>query len=183
MKVINFIGQPGGGKSTLAAGLFYLAKRAGVNCELVTEYTKDAIYEGHSFILDDELLVFAEKYKRIKRLARSVDLVVTDSPLINAIFYSDEFGSAGTEFFRTVAQSFDNFYVYVRRVVPYVPHARIPDSKEADRMDGIIKGWLDSQGGAAISVDGDDSALSKIWAKLSEEGLVPFLPPVNPPGE
>lgn len=173
MRVVNFIGQPGAGKSTLAAGLFFLAKRRGLNVELVTEYTKDALYEGHSFILDDELLVFAEKYKRIKRLESSVDLVVTDSPLINSIFYSDAFGDEGRAFFRRVATSFDGFYVCVRRVVPYVPHARMSDASEADLMDGVIRGWLRSEGVPHVEVDGNDEALGVVWRALAERGMVP----------
>ena len=44
--VINLIGGPGCGKSTIAAELFSRLKKMGVTCELVTEYIKgDNNYE------------------------------------------------------------------------------------------------------------------------------------------
>lgn len=180
MLVINFIGQPGAGKSTFAAGLFYELKRKGYNVELVTEYTKDAIYEENSFVLSDELLVFAEKYKRIKRLSNSVDIVITDSPLINSIFYSDEFGIEGEMFFRSVANKFENKYIFVERVVPYVPHARIPDVNEADKMAKVIEGWLNANSTDHLSVKGDEQALNNILSWVDSfieyrENVYPLL--------
>ena len=40
MKIINLIGEPSAGKSTIAAELFAKMKKAGYNVELVTEYAK-----------------------------------------------------------------------------------------------------------------------------------------------
>ena len=39
--VINLIGGPCSGKSTIAAELFARLKKMGVHCELVSEYIKD----------------------------------------------------------------------------------------------------------------------------------------------
>lgn len=172
MKVINLIGQPGAGKSTVAAGLFFEMKRRGCNVELVTEYTKDVIYENHAFVLEDELLVFSEKYKRIKRLSRSVDYVITDSPLLNSLFYSEQYGETGKAFFRSVAEQFDNLYVFVNRVVPYVPHARITDAALADRIGERIRAWLVAQGISFFEVNGDDHAPATVMARLEAAGLV-----------
>lgn len=43
--VINLFGGPSAGKSTLAAGVFYNLKCMGINCELITEYPKDKVWE------------------------------------------------------------------------------------------------------------------------------------------
>ena len=170
MRVINLIGQPGAGKSTLAAGLFYGMKSRKFNVELVTEYTKDMIYEGHSFVLDDELLLFSEKYKRIKRLSESVDWVITDSPLLNSLFYSTDFGTIGDAFFRSVAERFDNCYVLVRRVVPYVAHGRMHSEEESDKVADDIRRWLDANGISYLEVAGDGEGVRQVLEHLFGPG-------------
>ena len=171
MRVINLIGQPGAGKSTLAAGLFYSMKSRRFNVELVTEYTKDALYEKHDFVLEDELLLFSEKYKRIKRLSQSVDWVITDSPLMNSLFYSTEFGAVGDAFFRSVAERFDNTYVLVRRVVPYVAHGRMHSEDESDKVANDIRRWLDANGISYIEVAGDGEGVRLVLEHLFGHGF------------
>lgn len=41
--VVNLFAQPGAGKSTGAAYLFYNLKCLGVNCEYVSEFAKDKV--------------------------------------------------------------------------------------------------------------------------------------------
>ena len=43
--VINLLGGPGCGKSTVAAGIFHQLKSLGYSTELVTEYVKDIVYD------------------------------------------------------------------------------------------------------------------------------------------
>ena len=69
MKVINLFGGPGVGKSTTASGLFYEMKKARLEVELVTEYAKDAVWEGRTSLLDDQIYIFAKQQRRISRLA------------------------------------------------------------------------------------------------------------------
>ena len=45
MKVINFYGGPGTGKSVQAAATYCALKKQGLNCELVTEYAKDKLWD------------------------------------------------------------------------------------------------------------------------------------------
>lgn len=173
MKVINLIGQPSAGKTAMAAGLFYVMKRRHLNVELVPEYNKDIIYEDHKFAMNEELLIFSEKYKRIRRLDGKADYVITDSSLLNSIFYSDEFGSAGRDFFRLVADRFDNEYIFVERAFPYVPHGRMTDDRAADSMSDIIRTWLADEGYAFHVVRGDDAGLVSSISHLEEKGIVP----------
>lgn len=74
------------GKSTTAAGVFYYLKRAGVNCELVTEYAKDIVWDG-SPLLKNQLHILAEQERRFRRLRGKVDLVVTDAPILQGLAY------------------------------------------------------------------------------------------------
>ena len=49
LKVINFFGAPGSGKSTIAAGLFFEMKMKQMNVELVTEFAKELCYSERNF--------------------------------------------------------------------------------------------------------------------------------------
>ena len=59
--VINLVGGPGSGKSTTAAGLFFLMKIRGLRCELVTEYAKELSYDKNWSDLKRQLHVLAEQ--------------------------------------------------------------------------------------------------------------------------
>lgn len=59
--VINLIGGPGAGKSTTAAGLFFLMKCAGLKVELVTEFAKELSYDENWADLKKQLYVLAEQ--------------------------------------------------------------------------------------------------------------------------
>lgn len=86
-KVINLIGAPGSGKSTLAAILFGEMKKRGYSVDLVTEYTKELIWEESMATFDDELYIFAEQNHRLFRLNGKVDYIITDAPIIQKLVY------------------------------------------------------------------------------------------------
>ena len=67
LKVINLWGEPGAGKSTVAAGLFNLMKLMGEKVELVTEYAKDLTYEKNHVSLQNQLLILATQDNRLRR--------------------------------------------------------------------------------------------------------------------
>ena len=77
MLVINFFGEPGSGKSTASAGLFYLLKQRKYNVELVTEFAKDLVYDEHTKALSCQNFVFANQEYRLSRLKNKVDIVIT----------------------------------------------------------------------------------------------------------
>ena len=89
MKVINFFGGPGTGKSTASSGLFYRMKKNNLNCEYVTEYAKELVWEERfNIINNDQLYILARQHRYIDRLKGKVDYVVTDSPLLLSAIYA-----------------------------------------------------------------------------------------------
>ena len=52
MKVINIFGGPGTGKSVTAAKLFAELKIQNKNCELITEYAKELVYDESYKVID-----------------------------------------------------------------------------------------------------------------------------------
>lgn len=143
MLLVNITGQPGAGKSTLAAGVFHVLKTRSWNVELVIEYTKELNHQRNFWTMSDELLVFAEKYKRIKKFA-DVDIVITDSPLQCSMHYGGEqFGQAGFDFFKYVSDNvFDSIYFVMPDPKKYVPVGRLTDVRDAKRAGDAITSYI-----------------------------------------
>jgi len=92
VKVINFFGGAGVGKSTHAAGLFYHMKSRGYNVELINEYAKQMVWEGHSEVMRDQFYLAANQHRQMIRLDGKVDYCITDSPMLLNIVYRDMYG-------------------------------------------------------------------------------------------
>lgn len=88
MKVVNFLGGPGVGKSTVAADVFVLMKKAGYSVEFVDEYAKEKTYEREFGKLEDQLYILANQHRKLNRLWGQVKYIVTDSPIILSGYYN-----------------------------------------------------------------------------------------------
>lgn len=140
--VVNLFGGPGTGKSTTAAGVFHKLKLAGVNCEFAPEWAKEKVWAGEEITLDNQLYVFGKQYHRIWRLIDKVDMIITDSPILNSIlYYQDENphfpAMIASEHFRL-----NNFNVFLQRVKPYNPSGRLQDEQSARDLDEKIQSIL-----------------------------------------
>ena len=78
--VVNLFGGPGCGKSTLMAGIFHQLKIQGYDCEMVTEFAKDIVWEERTELLKEQIYVFTNQNYRLFRVNGKVDIIITDSP-------------------------------------------------------------------------------------------------------
>lgn len=169
LKVINFFAGPGSGKSTIAAGLFYKLKSAGINTELVTEYAKDKVWDNHLSILDDQLYIFAKQYHRILRLEKQVDIVITDSPILLSCHYNKGSLSKGnlkTHFEGLVCElynTFDNYNYFVKRVKKYNPKGRMQNEPEAKEIDKCLTNMLSYLMIDHKEINGNDEGLEIVY--------------------
>lgn len=153
MLVVNFFAGPGAGKSTCAAGTFHALKRKGVNAELVTEYAKELAWEKRGDALSNQVRVLGEQFERMRRLEGSVDILVTDSPLLLSAIYTP--ADYPREFERVVRFLFDryeNLNIFVERTKPYNPAGRFQDEEGAREIDRKIKGYLFKSGVPSLAV-------------------------------
>lgn len=142
--VVNLFGGPGTGKSTTAAGVFHKLKLAHVNCEMALEYAKDRVWEGSGHVLDNQLYVFGKQYHRIWRLLGKVDIVVTDSPLLNSILYYQDENPHFPDMVAFEHKRLNNFNVFLQRVKPYNPAGRLQTEDKAKELDDRIRGILEA---------------------------------------
>lgn len=137
LKVINFFGGPGCGKSTTSAGVFHKMKVLGLKVELVTEYAKDMVYENRANILSDQLYVLAKQTRRVARLQGVVDYCVTDSPILLSSIYntgSSLIDDLSIELFG----GFSNINFFIKRTKPYMKYGRGQTEQEAIEIDNKI---------------------------------------------
>lgn len=154
--IVNLIGGPGTGKSTTAAGTFCELKQQGINCELVTEYAKDRVWDNHLDCLDDQIYVFGKQFHRIKRLIGKVDVVVTDAPLLMSVFY----GATNTpasfiQLVLDVHNGLENLNVFLKRKKGYNPSGRLQTEEQAKEIDVELKKLLDKYSVKHHDVDAD----------------------------
>jgi hypothetical protein len=143
MLLVNFTGPPSAGKSTLAAGVFRELKALSMDVELVIEYTKELHRRQDYWTLSDELLVFSEKYRRIKQF-ENVDVVVTDSPLYCSLFYGqNQFDNHGVDLFKHIADTkFESIFFVLPGRDNYDPRGRTPDQQYAQEAGDAITNFI-----------------------------------------
>lgn len=140
MKVINIFGGPGVGKSVTATNLFSQLKILNKNCEYVSEYAKELVYDESYRVLENQIWIFANQHQRIYRLKEKVDYIVTDAPLFNSIVYSGK-GDEHKPFHRFVLHEFnkyENYNFYLERETEYRQEGRYQDEKGAREIDNEI---------------------------------------------
>lgn len=132
--VVNLLGGPGVGKSTLTAAVFAKLKDAGIDCEMASEFAKELVWEQRNETFKDELYIFAKQAHRLFRLNGKVDVIVTDRPLILTCFYAQN-DKALSRFCLDRFEQYNNMnYLLVREKV-YNPNGRNQTEDEARKID------------------------------------------------
>ena len=147
MLVVNFFGPPGCGKSTTAAALFSYLKMSDVNCELVTEYAKDEVWNESKHTLSYQPYVFGQQAWRIERLRNKVDVVVTDSPIVlSTIYASPETPQCFHDYVIWEHNRTESLNFFLKRVKKFNPVGRHHSEAESDALSDVITEKLKSAG-------------------------------------
>lgn len=153
-KIINYFSGPGAGKSTAAAGLFHEMKKRNYSVEYATEYAKDVVFENTTILLENQLHIFSEQFRRQFKLLGKVDYIITDSPILLSCIYFDEYNAKTNrydyayseltkKYFRETFNQFDNINYFIHREsTKYVPSGRVENVDQAISLDQKIKDYL-----------------------------------------
>lgn len=170
--VVALIGSPGAGKSTLSAYIFAKLKMLGVNCELVTEFAKDKVWENNDVALENQVYVFAKQYYRISRCADKVDVIVTDSPLALTPLYNKEepdIAKPLNELALAIFKKYPTFTYFLRRVKKYNPVGRLQTEAESDEISKQLEEVLFKYNINYKKIDGDLMSADIVVQDVQEE--------------
>ena len=153
----NLFGSPGSGKSTMAALVFSRLKMLNINCELVTEFAKDKVWENNNKALANQLYVFAKQYYRVDRCADKVDVIITDSPLALSPMYNKDpdIHEPLKQLALKIANKYSNLNYFIRRIKKYNPVGRLQTEAESDEIAVKLRDAMDANGIKYTAIDGD----------------------------
>lgn len=172
MKVINLFGGPGAGKSTTAAGVFWLLKNRGLRVELVTEYAKALAWANRGEELTDQFYIYAKQHHRQHVLKGQVDFCVTDSPLLIPLLYNTTEPASFKQYVVDNWERYDNINFFIKRVKPYLKTGRWQTEEEARELDAKTKDLIYSLGVPYQMIDGDECSASAIVMALEYQGVL-----------
>ena len=160
--VVNLIGGPGVGKSTTMAALFSKLKQNDVDCEQVTEFAKELVWEARNETFKDELYIFAKQAHRLFRINGKVDIVVTDRPLILTCYYAQ-----GDKPLCDLCYSeFSKYYslnIFLEREKVYNPNGRNQTEDQAKEVDIGLKKVLEDYNIPYRSLPGNSESIDEIY--------------------
>jgi nicotinamide riboside kinase len=154
-KVINLVGAPGAGKSTIASQLFARMKWEGYDVELVSEYAKELVWEERMETMKNEVYLFGKQHQRLFRLKNKVQYIITDRPLILSQFYNSKYGDSSQEFKNIVlheVRKYNNFNIFLHRSKPYISKGRNQTEEESNEFSREILSMMRTLGENVIEV-------------------------------
>ena len=142
MLVVNLFAGPCTGKSSVASGVFSLLKSSSVNCELVTEVSKDMIWNGSEKALKYQPYIFGNQAWRIERLNDMVDIVITDSPILLSTIYAKDMPKCFHDLVLHEHNRHKSFNIFLNRTEAFDETGRVHSLEESIDLDNQIKTLL-----------------------------------------
>lgn len=118
---ITLVGGAGTGKTTIASLLFAELKLLGKNVDLIPEVVRDKIFEEKISDLNDQYHISKKQYDKYWSRNGKVEFVVSDTSLINGIYYNKyncNNVSNENKTFKSIIKwfhMFNNIVIYVKR--------------------------------------------------------------------
>jgi adenylate kinase family enzyme len=157
-KIINIVGAPNAGKSTLSSEIFVALKKRHMNVEHINEYVKQLVWQEKMDKINDQYYLARNQVKILESVVKKVDISICDSPLIISAFYNEyneenmsnvkrtrKFIFDNISYFETIAE---NVYIFLERDgnTPYMNVGRIHNEDESNEINHLMKQFLDRNG-------------------------------------
>jgi len=151
--LINLLGQPSCGKSSLSNKLVSKLKEEGFDAEYCSEYVKTWVWENRSIGPFDQFYIFGKETHNQSMLFGTVDYLAVDSPVLLTAFYHYFYNGKDTlkgvckEFYKMAEEhgvKVLNFFLTRRK--KYNPKGRYQTEEQADQLGKDLRAWLDKEG-------------------------------------
>ena len=175
--LINALGSPSTGKSTLSAKLFVVLKDLGINVDWAPEYVKQLVYENKTITKQMQYIIHGREVEQQTRIIKAVDICISDSPVSLVGFYNWYYNNGDNSvslachgFYNTLEQDnvkVLNFLLTQRK--EYDPRGRFQDFAEAQKVGTALREWLDMEKYSYEVLDcDDDERIERIMTRLRE---------------
>lgn len=174
--IVNLMSGPGAGKSTMCAEIFTLLKKRGIETEMALEYAKDVVWEESYKKLDNQIYIFGKQHYRVWRLNGKVQVVITDSPLLNSIIYDKTNNQLLKDLVIYEFKKMNTLNFYIDREVDYNPNGRMQTLEQALQVDQNYLQLLDKNKIGYTSIPKGEPGVSiiveQILNKINEESTI-----------
>lgn len=168
--LINFVGAPSCGKSTISALAFVKLKTAHKSSELVQEYAKQLVWAENYEDLSNQWYVSKKQYEMLKAVYGKVNYLVTDSPLILGLHYNRYHQDNVCDVQKTEKMilskmnEFNNVYIFLTRnkSIPYEKIGRIHNEKQSMEIEKILKDLLNELNLQYLEITSDIDNIDQI---------------------
>ena len=145
-------------------------KDRGFTVDYTGEYAKDMVWQKSTHILSNQNYIFAKQQNRIWRLYDQVQIIVTDSPLLNSVVYCK---NETSELFKVYVHeefaSRNNMNINLLRGKYYDPKGRNQNLEEAIELDNEITEVIGSRYGFHMTIPGELENADQILNAVIEE--------------
>jgi len=153
--VVNLFAGPGAGKSTGACSVYSAVKMNGIDCEYVSEFAKDKVWEHNDAVMKCQFYISGKQAFKISRVYGKVDVIITDSPILLGAFYGEKTSEKLKEAIVEEYSKYNNLNIFIERCKEYNPNGRMQTKEEALEIDKKIKEMLDKYKIDYTTVRGD----------------------------
>lgn len=166
MKVINFFGAPGVGKSTIAMLLTSMLKQSQIDAEVSLEFVKEYIHAGNENLLAYQNYIFAQQERQLRILldSKEAEFAITDAPLLHSVFYAPQnYPSYFKDLVFEIYHSYDNVNFLINRSHKYSFNSRIHSEDESLLIAKKMPVFLMNHNIPFIEINSDDDIKEKVF--------------------
>lgn len=139
--VVNIFGGPSIGKSTCATYIFSQLKMKGIDCEYVSEFAKDKVWEKNDEVFKCQFYVTGKQSFKISRCNGKVDVIITDSPIAIGAMYNNDNPKLNDAILYEF-NKYNNLNIVLKRKYEFQQNGRHQNEQESIEIDNKIINWL-----------------------------------------
>lgn len=153
--LINFLGGPSAGKTSLGSKVFARLKDMELNTEYVTEFVKGWAREGRTVGPFDQFYIFGKETHNQSRLFKDDSIIIiADSPVMLTGFYQSHYNDGDNslsepckDFYRLAKEhGVEVMNFFLPRKKRYQKKGRFQTEEEANAVTVALKEWLANEG-------------------------------------